>query len=93
MLLDRFAAARARGDTTHRAEEARFMLRLRQDPASALRLAQANYAVLREPWDARVLLEAAIAAKDPASAQVVRDWLRWARCWRTRPATVIWCST
>jgi hypothetical protein len=76
MLLDRFAAARARGDTTHRAEEARFMLRLRQDPTSALRLAQANYAVQREPRDARVLLEAAIAAKDPASAQVVRDWLR-----------------
>ena len=76
MLLDRFAAARARGDTTHRAEEARFELRLRQDPPTALRLAQANYAVQREPRDARVLLEAAIAAKDPASAQVVRDWLR-----------------
>lgn len=76
MLLDRFAAARARGDTTHRAEEARFMLRLLQDPTSALRLAQANYAVQREPRDARVLLEAAIAAKDRASAQVVRDWLR-----------------
>jgi len=76
MLVDRFAAARARGDTTHRAEEARFELRLRQDAPTALRLAQANYAVQREPRDARVLLEAAIAAKDPASAQVVRDWLR-----------------
>jgi hypothetical protein len=76
MLLERFAAARARGDTTHRAEEARFMLRLRKDPASALQLAQANYAVQREPRDARVLLEAAIAAKDSASAQPVRDWLR-----------------
>lgn len=75
MLLDRFAAARARGDTTHRAEEARFMLRLRHDPVAALRLAQANYAVQREPRDARVLLEAAIAAKDSAAAQVVRDWL------------------
>jgi hypothetical protein len=76
MLSDRFAAARTRGDTTHRAEEARFELRLRQDAPTALRLAQANYAVQREPRDARVLLEAAIAAKDPASAQVVRDWLR-----------------
>lgn len=75
MLVDRFAAARARGDTTHRAEEARFELRLRQDPATALRLAQENYAVQREPRDARVLLEAAVAAKDRASAQVVRDWL------------------
>lgn len=76
ILTDRFAAARARGDTTHRAEEARFELRLRQDPATALRLAQENYAVQREPRDARVLLEASIAAKDSASAQVVRDWMR-----------------
>jgi len=76
ILTDRFAAARARGDTTHRAEEARFELHLRQDPVTALRLAQENYAVQREPRDARVLLEASIAAKDSASAQVVRDWMR-----------------
>ncbi len=76
MLVDRFAAARARGDTTHRAEEARFELRLRQDPATALRLAQENYAVQREPRDARVLLEAAVAAKDSASARPVREWLQ-----------------
>ena len=76
MLVDRFAAARARGDTTHRAEEARFELRLRRDPSTALRLAQENYAVQREPRDARVLLEAAMAAQDSASARVVRDWLR-----------------
>lgn len=76
MLADRFAAARERGDTTHRAEEARFELRLRHDPATALRLAQANYAVQREPRDARVLLEAALAAKTPAGAQPALDWLQ-----------------
>lgn len=76
MLADRFAAARARGDTTHRAEEARFELRLRQDPKTALRLAVDNYAVQREPRDARILLEAAIAAQDSASAQPAREWLR-----------------
>lgn len=75
-MADRFTAARARGDTTHRAEEARFELRLRQDAKTALRLAQENYAVQREPRDARILLEAAIAAQDPASAQPARDWLR-----------------
>jgi hypothetical protein len=75
-MADRFVAARARGDTTHRAEEARFELRLRQDPKTAVRLAQENYAVQREPRDARILLEAAIAAQDPASAQPARDWLR-----------------
>ena len=76
MLTDRFAAARARGDTTHRAEEARFELRLRNDPKTALRLAQENYAVQREPRDARVLLEAAIAAQDSSGAEPARDWMR-----------------
>lgn len=74
-LDDRFAAARQRGDTTHRAEEARYRLRLRGDAAAALRLAAENYRVQREPRDARVLLEAAIAAGDPAAAQPVLDWL------------------
>jgi hypothetical protein len=75
MLRDRFAAARARGDTTHRAEEARFELGLRKDPRTALRLAQENYAIQREPRDARILLEAAKAAQAPAGAQAARDWL------------------
>ena len=75
MLDDRFAAARQRGDTTHRAEEARYQLRLRGDAWYALRLAAENYKVQREPRDARILLEAAIAAGDPAAAQAARDWL------------------
>jgi hypothetical protein len=75
-LDDRFAAAKLRGDTTHRAEEARFQLRLRNNPAQAVQLAAANYQVQREPRDARALLEAAVAAKDVAAAQPVREWLR-----------------
>jgi tetratricopeptide (TPR) repeat protein len=75
-LADRFAAARMRGDTTHRAEEARFELHLAGDPAAALAVAAANYKVQREPRDARPLLEAAIAAKNSAAAQPVRDWLK-----------------
>jgi Tfp pilus assembly protein PilF len=76
MMSDRFAAARARGDTTHRAEEARFELRLRQDARTAVALARDNYAVQREPRDARIFLEAAIAAQDSASAEPAREWLR-----------------
>ena len=76
MLDERFTAARQRGDTTHQAEEARYRLRLRGDAAGAVRLAADNYAVQREPRDARILLEAAIAARDAAAAQPVRDWLR-----------------
>lgn len=76
ILEERFAAAKLRGDTTHEAEEARFRLHLRGETAQALRLAANNYRVQREPRDARILLEAAIAAQDPAAAQVVRDWLQ-----------------
>ena len=75
MLEDRFAAAKRRGDTTHRAEEARYQLHLRGDAKAAVRLATENYRVQREPRDARILLEAAIAAGDAAAAQIVRDWL------------------
>ena len=60
MMEDRFDAARLRGDTTHRAEEARFRLRLRNDARGAVRLALDNYRVQREPRDARILLEAAM---------------------------------
>ena len=74
-LDDRFAAAKQRADTTHRAEEARFWLVLRRDAAQALQVAAANYTVQREPRDARVVLEAALAARDAAPAQPVRDWL------------------
>lgn len=74
-LEDRFAAARARGDDTHMAEEARFRLRLRGDARGALRLAAENYRQQREPRDARILLEAAAAAGDRAAAQPAIDWL------------------
>jgi len=76
VLEDRFAAARLRGDTTHRAEEARYRLRLRGDAEAALRLAVNNYRLQREPRDARILLEAATAAGDAQAAAAVKDWLR-----------------
>ena len=79
VLDDRFAAAKLRDDTTHLAEEARFQLQLRGDARVAVRLAAANYAVQREPRDARVLLEAALAAGDGAAAQTARDWLTTSR--------------
>ena len=75
-IADRFAAAALRGDVTHRAEQARFELRLRANPNESLALAQANYQVQREPRDARVLLEAAVAARQPGRAQAALDWLR-----------------
>lgn len=74
-LAARFAAARARGNSTHEKEESRFALELQGDAVRALALARSNYAVQREPADARVLLEAALAARQPAAAAPVREWL------------------
>jgi len=68
LLGARYEASRLRGDTVHRREEARFELGVRGDAQAALKLAVANWDVQREPWDLRVLLEAAKAAHDPAAA-------------------------
>jgi tetratricopeptide (TPR) repeat protein len=75
LLQDRFDAARRRGDSVHLREEARFTLHLLDRPGEALELARRNWATQREPADARVLLEAALAAGKPAAAQPVLDWL------------------
>lgn len=75
-LAARFDAARQRGDTTHRKEESRFVLALQGDAARALVLARENWAVQREPADARILLEAAVSARDAAAAQPVLDWMK-----------------
>lgn len=74
-LRARFAASRLRGDTVHRREEARFILHLLNRSQEALRLAQENWQVQRESADTRILLEAAIAAKNRSAAQPVLDWL------------------
>jgi tetratricopeptide (TPR) repeat protein len=75
LLQDRFDAARRRGDSVHLREEARFTLHLLDRPGEALELARRNWATQREPADARILLEAALAAGKPAAAQPVLHWL------------------
>jgi hypothetical protein len=76
MMKERFDASAMRGDKLHLQEEARFHLYLLNDPPGALRLAEENYRTQREPRDARILLEAALAAKRPQAAQAALDWLR-----------------
>lgn len=78
-LSARFDAARRRGDATHEKEESRFALSILGDAKRALDLARRNYAVQREPADARALLEAAIAARDPAAAEPVLQWMASSR--------------
>lgn len=77
-LGERFAAAALRGDSLHRAEQARYLLELKKDPGAALAVAVENWKEQREPRDARVLLEAAIAARaGVAATAAAAPVLRW----------------
>jgi tetratricopeptide (TPR) repeat protein len=74
-LAARFAAGRERGTRVHVREEARFTLGLLHDSQTALTLAQTNWAIQKEPWDARLLLESALAVGSRNAARPVIDWL------------------
>lgn len=74
-LAARFNAAMQRDDTVHQREQARFALFLQRDTAGALLLAQKNWAIQKEAADMRILLEAAVAARDRAAARPVLDWI------------------
>jgi tetratricopeptide (TPR) repeat protein len=78
-LRDRFGASRLRGDRVHLREEARFTLHLLKAPTAALALAEENWQVQKEPADVRILLEAALTARDAAAVDAVREWLNNSR--------------
>jgi hypothetical protein len=63
-------------DDTHAREGAYLALHLLDEPEQALAIALRNWTVQREPIDARLVLEAALAARTPAAAQPVSDWLQ-----------------
>lgn len=79
VLGDRFAASRQRGDTVHVREEAIYTLKLLNKPREALKLAQANWQIQREPADTRILLESALSAQDNTAAKPALDWLTQVR--------------
>jgi hypothetical protein len=73
-MASRFHDLEQRGDSRlYAREEARFVLELQHDPARALRLAQANWAYQRAPEDVHILLQSALAAKQPAAARDAVD--------------------
>jgi tetratricopeptide (TPR) repeat protein len=74
-LRSRFDENRLRGNPPHGRYEARFELELGSDPKRALALARDNWEQQKQPADSRVLLEAAVAAKDNAAAKPVLDFL------------------
>lgn len=74
-LRYRLALALERNDAIHAREAAYFALYLLDEPQRALALALDNWAVQRESVDARLVLEAAQAAGEPAAAEPVRAWV------------------
>ena len=75
-MAERFSDSALRGDRLHLQEEARFELELRANPDRALELATDDWKTQREPRDARVLMEVALAAKKPAAAQGALEWMK-----------------
>ncbi len=71
----RYLAARRDGDLTHLREHARFLLEVRQEPREALRLAEQNWALQREPADVRIYAAAIAATRDEAAAGRLQAWL------------------
>ncbi len=79
IMAARFEALRLRGSDFFGREEARFALQLEHDPATALELAKRNWQAQRAPWDARVLIEAALAAHQAQAAAEAVDFLKATR--------------
>jgi Tfp pilus assembly protein PilF len=75
-MAARFEALALRGSDYFGREQARFTLQLQHDSARALEIALQNWAVQRAPWDARVLLEAALAARQPEAAAPALQFLQ-----------------
>jgi hypothetical protein len=76
IMAARFEALALRGGGYFGREQARFALELQHDPQRALDLAVQNWRLQRAPWDARVLLAAALAARDRRAGTEVLEFLK-----------------
>ena len=74
-LQSRFLASHLRGDTVHQREEAIFELKLKNNSKKALELARKNWEVQKEPLDAKIFLQSAIACGDKTSAKQVIEFI------------------
>jgi hypothetical protein len=79
IMAARFEALTLRGSDFFGREQARFALELQHDPQQALNMARRNWQVQREPWDTRLLLQAAIAAGEPGAASEALEFLAKAK--------------
>ena len=76
ILAERFSDAARRGERLHLQAESRFLLDLQGDSRAALAAAAENWKAQREPRDAAVLLEAALAAREPRAAMPALEWMQ-----------------
>lgn len=74
-LALRFAEMRQRGDRSHLRDQALFELDVRGDPSAALARMTESWAYQRDPVDARLLLRAARAARQPEATTAVNTWI------------------
>lgn len=75
ILRARFADAAMRGDGFNAQDEAWFRLEFDREPQKALALALQNWAIQKEPRDAEIVLEAALALRDRSAATPVLEWM------------------
>jgi tetratricopeptide (TPR) repeat protein len=75
-LRSRYAAHQRRGDFTPSRDYARFLLEIEHDAPAALDAALINWRTQREPADARIVLDAAIASGRLAAAASVIELVR-----------------
>lgn len=75
-LKQRFADALAKHGHTHERDEALFHLVFSDDKSQALTLMSKNWELQKEPVDARSLLQAALANKQPQAAHTVIAWVK-----------------
>jgi tetratricopeptide (TPR) repeat protein len=76
VMAARFEALSLRGSDFFGREQARFALELQHEPQAALDLARRNWQIQREPWDTRLLLQAALAAGQPQAATEALEFLQ-----------------
>ncbi|MDQ3287005.1 MAG: hypothetical protein M3Q42_01870 [Pseudomonadota bacterium] len=74
--LRRYRRARVLGSEPELREEAEFLLRVRGDAAGALALARRNFTTQRDHEDVQILVDAALAADQPAALEPLRQWAK-----------------
>jgi tetratricopeptide (TPR) repeat protein len=75
-LGNAFQVEEQRGEPVHRREQARYLLDIEHQPASALAAAQENWKTQREPADILILMRAAQAAHHESAASAALNFIQ-----------------